>query len=674
MNVFHAEDLADDALAELVADEMSTVENQHLAFRGNSIATKAMEAYIKLVAGSYLRSTLQSVVNEIITSEVDLEVDPVKVTTALDAEELAKRRANLRTAVKQVWSRVAKSYSYFPPRLQRCFSKIRQFLEHVGKPDEVSDNLISSCIFLRYLCPAVLSPSLFNLTDEYPGERANRSLTLVAKALQSLANFSRYDSGKEPSLEFMNDFLEEEYASMRRFLRLVSSPLPEDVWLTSLASNEESSRKAAASTGLGRHLATLHTILLEHAPKMDSNDSRGVRLRQLLDDINALLHRPTIPQLEQISQPTMTTLRRAQQQEQPSTPPATIKSPSAFLWSWTLPKPRPRGGSVNISRPSPTTTAGATALSRPPSLQTSGILAKPETISSEENNTSSSSASLSPSPGSDKLGCFPTTGPWSRLSSNSSSALHRPPNEVHCRTTPGVMKGKFSSAVSLDDTDDSDDSTYSSQYQSDAASGGGYPSGGGHRTQTLPRPLTGGGGGYATHSRHRSVQRSGCGSGSICSGGGGGGGGRYVSTSNVSNVQNRTLGDYEREILELRSAMEALQAKLGEAEKKLEERRLRESAENVTRVAEDKVREAVNRLAAEEDKLRREQQGQAAKSSRNEKETLILMQQRKVATLEDAEGRLNEEVTRLKTDLSRGAQRDPQTVEELLDSLHSTPI
>jgi len=90
MSVFHAEDVADDALAELVADEMSAVENDHLAFRGNSIATKAMEAYIKLVAGGYLRTTLQSVVNEIIQSEVDLEVDPSKVPQGVpDVDDLA---------------------------------------------------------------------------------------------------------------------------------------------------------------------------------------------------------------------------------------------------------------------------------------------------------------------------------------------------------------------------------------------------------------------------------------------------------------------------------------------------------------------------------------------------------------------------------------------------------
>jgi hypothetical protein len=645
--------------------------------------------------------------------------------TAQDLDDLSRRRANLRTAVKQVWSRISKSHSYFPPRLQRCFSKIRHYLEHVGRPDEVGDNLVSSCIFLRYLCPAILSPSLFGLTDEYPGDRANRSLTLIAKALQTLANFSRYD--KEASMEFLNGFLDEESEAMRRFLRLISSPLPEDAWLASLASTEETGRRAAASADLGRHLANLQTILSEHAPKITAQEgaagARAARLRDILDDVNSLLHRPTIPQLEQISQPTMTTLRQVQEQAAASPPTSSsVKSPSAFLWSWTLPKPRPRA-SVNITRPAAAGGGGgdgataATPLNRPPPLAPAAtpprnLLARPETVnisSNEENNTSSSSASLSPSPGSDvggKFGCFPGGGGgrWPpRLSSTSSSAIHRTPvdsvasscglggrrglaassayvggNTNACggpknpSSTKTTSRSKCLSSMSLDDTDSSDDSTYSSQCQSDAAGsstpGGG---GGGAASQTLPRPLTGGGGGYAAHSRHRAVHRGcqQCGHHQRSPGCGGGGHHyphQYVSTGNVSaasasNANSRTLGDYEREILELRSAMESLQAKLGEAERKLAERRRRDtndppqplaaSADETTRRAEDRVREAVNRLAAEEDKLRRDQQESTAAAAqgatRAEKEALVLMQQRKVATLEEAEGRLAAETARL---------------------------
>ena len=104
--------------------------------RGNSIATKAMEAYIKLVGQKYLQGTLQSVVNEIIAGHdgggLDLEVDPVRVTVAHAAEggggqqlQLARNRERLGGVVRHVWARIADSHTEFPEQLQRCFYKIR---------------------------------------------------------------------------------------------------------------------------------------------------------------------------------------------------------------------------------------------------------------------------------------------------------------------------------------------------------------------------------------------------------------------------------------------------------------------------------------------------------------------------------------------------------------------
>lgn len=68
---------------------------------------------------------------------------------------------------------------------------------------------------------------LFEVTitfPEYPNERSARNLTLVAKTLQTLANFTRFQ-GKEAFMEFLNDFLEQEAPNMKAFLRAISVSL-----------------------------------------------------------------------------------------------------------------------------------------------------------------------------------------------------------------------------------------------------------------------------------------------------------------------------------------------------------------------------------------------------------------------------------------------------------------
>ncbi|XP_078045811.1 ras GTPase-activating protein raskol isoform X3 [Augochlora pura] len=279
--VMQREKKAPQFLADLVMMDIHRIDDERLTFRGNSLATKAMEAYLKLTGDRYLQETLGAVVRSAVEGG-DCEVDPLKVASVA---ALHKQQQNLRNAVDLAWGRILASHAHFPLELRECFRIFRERLADMGRED-IADNLISANIFLRFLCPAILSPSLFNITHEYPNEKAARNLTLVAKTLQTLANFTRFQ-GKENFMEFMNDLLEREAASMKNFLQLISSPLPKDA-------PANNSLEFDGYIDLGKQLSLLHALLRESLVTISSSSTSmpPSRLPEILDRISLALDQP----------------------------------------------------------------------------------------------------------------------------------------------------------------------------------------------------------------------------------------------------------------------------------------------------------------------------------------------------------------------------------------------
>ncbi|XP_035222781.1 ras GTPase-activating protein nGAP-like isoform X3 [Stegodyphus dumicola] len=277
INVMQKENMAKEFLAELVMSDIEKIGDLHLTFRGNSLATKATEAYMKLLGDKYLQDTLGVFLRMVLDSNDDCEVDPMKVT---NNATLLRQQSHLMTFVEMVWVKIINSASNFPNELREVFYECRKRLTAAGK-DELCDNLISASIFLRFLCPAILSPSLFNLSQEYPQGKSARNLTLVAKTIQTLANFTRF-GGKESFMEFMNGFVEREWSTMKAFLRQISSPPTKEF---------NKRNEFDGYIDIGKELAIFHNLMTENLPRVNQKCyyNHIDTLQQILDGISAAL-------------------------------------------------------------------------------------------------------------------------------------------------------------------------------------------------------------------------------------------------------------------------------------------------------------------------------------------------------------------------------------------------
>ncbi|KAK9465015.1 hypothetical protein V1512DRAFT_287872 [Lipomyces arxii] len=200
---------------------VNTVADANLLFRGNSLLTKSLDAHMRRIGCDYVNETLSPVIKKVVSDNALCEVDPMRLD---NPDLIVEHWAKLNMYLNAIWDRIKKSAKNCPPSLRRIFHNIRLQIENrFGEfLMAASYSGVSGFIFLRFFCPAVLNPKLFGILQDHPPATAQRTLILIAKGLQGLANRTHFGY-KESWMEPMNEFLNQHVHEVKDFIVEVST-------------------------------------------------------------------------------------------------------------------------------------------------------------------------------------------------------------------------------------------------------------------------------------------------------------------------------------------------------------------------------------------------------------------------------------------------------------------
>ncbi|XP_039581963.1 rasGAP-activating-like protein 1 isoform X2 [Passer montanus] len=195
VKLFLSQGLAVPLLDYLTTRELARTTDPNTLFRSNSLASKSMEQFMKVVGLPYLHEVLKPVVNRIFEEKKYVELDPGKMELSRgrrisfkgSLSEAQVRESSLELLkgyLGDIIEAIVGSVDKCPLPMRVAFKQLRRRVEErfpSAQHEEVRYFSISAFLFLRFFAPAVLTPKLFGLREQHAEPCTGRTLLLLAK-------------------------------------------------------------------------------------------------------------------------------------------------------------------------------------------------------------------------------------------------------------------------------------------------------------------------------------------------------------------------------------------------------------------------------------------------------------------------------------------------------------
>ncbi|KAJ6575115.1 Rho GTPase activation protein [Mycena capillaripes] len=205
-----------------------TPSSHQTLFRGNTIFTKVMELCMNWYGKAFLEASIGSVLRRLCAEKVGIEVDPMR--SGKGTKDVERNLDLLIYWCQEFWTQIYSVKAECPTEMRKLFETVRKLVEKRYRIKDASPESrelpwqsVSAFCFLRFIVPAILHPHLFGLCPGMPSVPVQRSLTLIAKVIQSLANLNATVQ-KEEFMRGVKDFLKDSRSAMIDYILEVSTP------------------------------------------------------------------------------------------------------------------------------------------------------------------------------------------------------------------------------------------------------------------------------------------------------------------------------------------------------------------------------------------------------------------------------------------------------------------
>eukprot|EP00026_Physarum_polycephalum_P009421 Phypoly_transcript_09544.p1 GENE.Phypoly_transcript_09544~~Phypoly_transcript_09544.p1 ORF type:complete len:375 (+),score=53.97 Phypoly_transcript_09544:237-1361(+) len=218
VNLFDAVGECDRLLKWGIKKEIKATPNAETLFRGTSMTTKMVSYFCKREGSEYLKQILGPSIRMFCIDDVSIEVDPLKAEKGENVETNSEMLLGLSRGLSD---HIFRSVNLISTPMRQLFCMAQE--EVVKVFPEHKHRVVGGFYFLRFLCPALVTPEHFGLIDHTPSPKSRRSLILMSKIQQNLANDVEFGE-KEPYMLKINPYIVNNQVTMCKFLDEISVP------------------------------------------------------------------------------------------------------------------------------------------------------------------------------------------------------------------------------------------------------------------------------------------------------------------------------------------------------------------------------------------------------------------------------------------------------------------